>query len=30
MDANELRALQAPLKSRYKETPDAAHQDRHH
>ena len=24
MDANELRALQAPLKSRYKETPDAA------
>ena len=24
MDANELRAMQAPLKSRYKETPDAA------
>ena len=24
MDANELRALQAPLKSRYKETPNAA------
>ncbi len=24
MDANELRAMQAPLKSRYKDTPDAA------
>jgi uncharacterized OsmC-like protein len=25
MDATELRALQAPLKDRYKDTPDAAH-----
>lgn len=25
MDANDLRALQAPLKARYRETPEAAH-----